>query len=61
MRHKIFAGIGILWGGSIVVRWLLVDKPASANSAFQAGQNGAVIFGALMLVVGLYYYFKKPN
>jgi LPXTG-motif cell wall-anchored protein len=35
--------------------------PAAGSSAYQAGQSGAVIFGALMLVAGLYYFFRKPG
>lgn len=57
MRNKIVGGIGVLWGGAIVARWLM-SGPGGGSSAYQAGQSGAVIFGALMLVVGGYYLFK---
>lgn len=60
MRNKIFGGIGILWGGAIVLRWLVTDTSA-ANTAYQSGQNGAVLFGALLLGVGLYTFFKKTS
>ena len=60
MRNKIFGGIGILWGGAIVLRWLIVGTPSNGSEAYQAGHSGAVIFGALMLVAGLYYFFRKP-
>lgn len=59
VRNKIFGGIGILWGGAILVRWLMAGTEAG-NSAYQTGQNSAVIFGALLLAVGAYYFFKKP-
>ncbi len=59
MRNKIFGGIGVLWGGAIVLRWLMSGSPSGSN-AYEAGQSGAVIFGGLLLVVGLYYVFKKP-
>ena len=61
MRNKIFGGIGILWGGAIVLRWLVTDTTAAGNAAYQSGQSGAVLFGALLLGVGLYTFFKKPS
>lgn len=60
MRNKVFGGIGVLWGGALLVRWLMTDSPASVgSSAYQSGQSTAVVFGVLLLVVGLYYFFKK--
>ncbi len=59
MRDKIFGGIGILWGGGIILRWLTVGSQGG-SSAYQAGQSGAVVFGLLLLAVGCYYFFKKP-
>lgn len=61
MRNKIFGGIGILWGGSIVIRWFMSDTPSSGNSAYQAGYSAAVIFGLILFLVGLYYFFKKSD
>jgi hypothetical protein len=61
MRNKIFGGIGILWGGAIVLRWLVTDTTAAGNAAYQSGQSGAVLFGALLLGVGLYTFFKNPS
>ena len=60
MRNKIFGGIGILWGGALVLRWLMSGTPA-AGSPLSSGQSGAAIFGALMLVAALYYFFRKPG
>ena len=61
MKNKILGSIGILWGGSIVVRWLLSGSGSSGNAAYDAGHTSAVVFGAVMLVVGLYYVFKKQS
>ena len=58
MRNRIFGAIGILWGGAIVVNWLLSGS-APASQAYQAGQLGGMLFGALMFIVGLYYIFKR--
>ncbi|MGH8710499.1 MAG: LPXTG cell wall anchor domain-containing protein [Burkholderiales bacterium] len=59
MRNKIFGGIGILWGGAIVIWWLVTEAPESGSAAYQSGQYAAVVFGVLMLLAGLYFFFKK--
>jgi LPXTG-motif cell wall-anchored protein len=65
MRNKIFGGIGILFGGALLFRRFTSDAPSGGTSAYQAGyevgQSAAVIFGALMLLVGLYTFFRKSN
>jgi len=59
MRNKIFGGIGMLWGGGILVRWFMVGT--SGSGAYQTGQNGAVILGILMFIAGAYYFFIKES
>lgn len=59
MRNKIFGGIGILWGSAILIHWFR-SEPAN-DAAYAAGFNGAAIFGGLMLIVGLYAFFKQPK
>ena len=59
MRNKTFGGIGIVWGGAILLNWLTADTPAG-SAAYQGGHIAAVVFGAVMLAAGLYYFFKKP-
>jgi len=61
MRNKIFGGIGILWGGALVGRWLTSGTPSGVSSDYQAGQSVAVLFGAMMLLAGLYYFFRKAE
>ncbi len=61
MRNRIFGAIGVLWGGAILFRWLTSGNPTGGSSAYQAGQSGAVIFGALMFAVGMYYVLRKPG
>ena len=60
MRNKIFGAIGVLWGGMILLNWLTADPP-SGSAAYQHGHSAAVVFGVVMLVAGLYYFFKKPS
>lgn len=59
MKNKILGIIGIIWGGGIVLRWMLADTTSSGNPAYDAGYSTAVIFGAVLLIVGLYYVFRK--
>jgi hypothetical protein len=61
MRDKIFGGIGILWGGAVVFRWLTSGTPDIGSSAYQTGHSGGVALAALMLMLGLYYFFRKPS
>lgn len=56
MRNKIFGGIGILWGGAILVRGLLVGT--SGSGSYQSGQWVGFAIGALFLIAGLYTFFK---
>jgi hypothetical protein len=60
MRNRIFGGIGILWGGAILLQRFIADSP-QGSGAYQSGQSAAVVFGAAMLVAGLYYFFRKPT
>jgi len=59
--RKIFGGIGVLWGGAILFRWLTSGSPGASSSAYQAGQSGAAIFGALMFAVGMYYVLRRSG
>ncbi|GIX05005.1 MAG: hypothetical protein KatS3mg114_0874 [Planctomycetaceae bacterium] len=54
MRNVIFGGIGVLWGGGILLYSLLGGDPR-AGGAYGAGQAAATIFGLLMFAAGLYY------
>ncbi|MEJ2143449.1 MAG: hypothetical protein P8Y24_14080 [Gammaproteobacteria bacterium] len=60
MRNKIFGAIGILWGGAILLNWLTTDSSVG-NQVYQSGQSTAAIFGTLMLIAGIYYFFKKTD
>jgi len=61
MRNKIFGAIGIIWGGLIIGNKIVGNNPAGSSDTYQAGQTGAVIFGVILLIAGLYYFFKKPT
>ena len=59
VRNKIVGGIGILWGGGILASWL-AGGSGGGSGAYQSGQGAAVIFGLVMFVAGVYFFFRKP-
>ena len=59
MRNRIMGGIGVAWGGAIVLRWLLVGTRPGASPAYASGQSAAVVLGALMVLAGGYYLLKR--
>jgi hypothetical protein len=61
MKNRIVGAIGILWGGSAIVRWYLGQIPDSGGADLQEGYHGAIVFGVLLFVGGIYYFFKKPE
>jgi hypothetical protein len=54
MRNFIFGIIGILWGGLILVGYLVRGAP-SGDGAYKAGTMVALVFGALLFLAGIYY------
>jgi hypothetical protein len=57
MRNRIFGGIGVVWGGAILI-YALFTSGSQAQGAYGAGQMGGVIFGVVLFGVGLYYLVK---
>lgn len=57
MRNRVFGGIGILWGGGVLIAAFARGGPQGAG-AYGAGQTAGLLFGGLLLVAGLYYFFK---
>lgn len=61
VRNKIFGAIGVIWGALILYNGLSSPASEAGSEAYKNGQTGALIFGAVLLVIGLYYFFKKPK
>jgi hypothetical protein len=57
MRNRIIGAIGLLWGGAMLMRAHLAGGPAGGG-AYRQGQIGALIFAALLVIVGGYYLIK---
>jgi hypothetical protein len=58
MRNRIFGAIGVLWGGFMLVSAFLRGGP-HGSGAYAAGQNGALVFAVLLVIVGGYYLLKR--
>ena len=61
MRNKIFGVIGIVWGGSALYRWF--TSPGGGGSvAYENGRTmGTLGIGVVLLLAGLYYFFKRSD
>ena len=58
MRNIVFGVIGMIWGVAILGFKLLGGSGAEGGSAFQAGTVVALVFAALLIVVGAYFLRK---
>ena len=57
MRNRIFGAIGVIWGGVMLVSALFRGGP-QGSGAYAAGQNAALVFAVLLVLVGGYYLAK---
>jgi hypothetical protein len=60
VRIRIVGAIGVIWGGLILARALFVGGPEGSGT-YRQGQVGALIFAALLVIVGGYYLVKGNN
>ena len=58
MRNRIFGGIGVLWGGGLLVSKLISGQLVSGSGAYAGGQLAGLVFAILLFGVGLYYLIK---
>jgi hypothetical protein len=54
MRNVIMGGLGVLWGGGILLYALLSDSPR-AGGAYGAGRTAGTVLGFLLFVAGAVY------
>jgi hypothetical protein len=57
MRNRIVGGIGVVWGGFILVSAIVRGGP-QGSGAYAAGQTGALVFAVLLVIIGGYYLLK---
>jgi hypothetical protein len=55
MRKLVFGGIGVVWGGAVLVYSFSGGGPRGGGGAYGAGQTAGTVFGGLLFVVGLIY------
>jgi peptidoglycan/LPS O-acetylase OafA/YrhL len=60
LRNRIFGAIGVIWGGLILARTFFVGGP-QGSGAYHQGQMAAIIFAAVLVIVGAYYLLKGNN
>jgi hypothetical protein len=54
---RILGAIGLLWGGALLLRAYLAGGPVGTG-AYRDGQIAALVFAALLVLVGGYYLLK---
>jgi hypothetical protein len=57
MRYIVSGIIGLLWGGALLIRFLLQGGP-KGQGAYAAGQWIGAVFGLLLASAGLYYLIQ---
>jgi len=58
LRNRIFGGIGVLWGGALLLSKLISGHGVSGSGAYASGQIAGLILAILLFVVGLHYLIK---
>jgi uncharacterized membrane protein HdeD (DUF308 family) len=54
MRQIILGVIGVIWGAAILIAHFAGVGPSGGSGAYGAGQNAAVVFGAVFLLAGAF-------
>lgn len=57
MRNRIIGGIAAIWGAIVVISGLLRGG-SQAEGDYTTGQIRAMVFGALLFLIGMYYLIK---
>ena len=60
MKAKILGVVGLVWGGVILIRFFFFSL-YEVNPAYKAGRYSALIFGFIIIILGIYSLFKKKR
>jgi hypothetical protein len=61
LRNRILGAIAAIWGSLIVVGRLGGGDAVDGADAYSGGQMTGLVFGVLLLVVGLYYLIRRSQ
>ena len=61
MWNKIYGAVSVLFGVGIIAARFLADAPTTASDINPPSQSGPIVMGIAIIVLGLYYFFKKPK
>jgi hypothetical protein len=54
MRNLIFGIIGVLWGGGILISYLIRGGP-QGSGAYAGAEIAGLVIGVLLFLAGIYY------
>lgn len=57
-RNRLLGAIGVIWGGAIVAFAFVNRGGQTGDSAYDQGYSAGLIFGGLLLAVGLFFLIK---
>lgn len=60
MRNRIFGGIGMVWGGAILISAFFRGSP-QGSAAYATGHTAGLVFGALLFIVGGFYLLRRDG
>jgi hypothetical protein len=58
MLRRILGGVGVVWGGAIIIFHFTRNGTQAQGGAYEQGQLLALIFGVVLLLAGLYSSLK---
>ena len=61
MWNKIYGAVSVLFGVGIIATRFLSDAPTTGADINPPSQSGVLVMGIAVIVLGLYYFFKKPK
>lgn len=60
IKNRVLGAVGVIWGGAVLIHGLMKGG-SEGEGAYAQAQGGALVFGGLMVAVGLYYLLKRYN
>jgi len=61
MGWRILGGLLSLWGGALIVVWLLQGMPVYFGTSYAMGKNAGLFFAFIMLGLGIRIFKRSFN